>query len=438
MHNHFSYFCVQFFIRMKRQKNNYSNIFCAIRPVMVVLLLCVGSIFPSSAQNPNGQKTTQSHAKPLGYQATVSLLTVSPGKETYAQYGHTAIRVNDSENGFDLVFNYGLFDFNSPNFTWRFVRGETDYMVGAYSYQDFLIEYQISNRAVYEQIINLNSDEREAVWQALTENTQPQNRIYRYNFFFNNCSTKPRDILVDHINGKVDYKWKGTFKSLRDEIHYFTNKYPWTTFGIDLVIGAKADDSASLKSQQFAPELLMESFDKAVIKRDSSKSVPLVLKTLAPVSIDTSLNDKSSWTPGPILVLWILFLLVAGISLREYRKGKSYQVLNAVLFTVTGLVGTIIAFMVLFSEHPTTDVNYLLLWMQPLHLIYAVCLIVPAFRKNISDIYLSINLPFQLFALAGTLFLPQYFHPALYPVLLCLILRSGLALLSFQKKRKHA
>jgi len=409
-----------------------------MRPILVVMLLCFGIIFPASAQNPNGNANTPPYAKPLGNKAIVSLLTVSPGIETYAQYGHTAIRVNDPENGFDLVFNYGLFDFNSPNFTWRFVRGETDYMVGAYSYQEFLKEYQKSNRAVYEQVINLKPEEREAVWQALTENIQPENRIYRYNFFFNNCSTKPRDILADHINGKVDYKWNGKFKSLRDEIHFFTNQYPWTTFGIDLVIGAKADDSASLKSQQFAPDLLMESFDKAIIGRDSSKTEPLVLKKQIAVSIDESLIEKPTWTPGPKLVLWMVFFLVAAISLLEYRKGKSYQVLNAFLFTVTGLVGSIIAFMVIFSEHPTTDVNYLLFWMHPLHLIYAVCLIVPAFRKNMSDIYLSINLPFQLFALAGTLFLPQYFHPALYPVLLSLILRSGLALLSLQKKRKHA
>lgn len=438
MHNHFSYFCVQFFIRMNRPENNYPNILNAMRPILVVMLLCFGFIFPSPAQNQNGKIQTQSFAKPLGNKATVSLLTVSPGEETYAQYGHTALRVNDPENGFDLVFNYGLFDFNSPNFTWRFVRGKTDYMVGAYSYQDFLIEYQISNRAVYEQIINLNPDEREAVWQALAKNIQPENRIYRYNFFFNNCSTKPRDILVDHIKGKVDYKWNGKFKNLRDEIHFSTNKYPWTTFGIDLVIGAKADDSASLKSQQFAPELLMESFDKAIILRDSAKSVPLVLKTLTPVAIDESLIEKPTWTPGPKLVLWIVFILVAGLSLMEFRKGKNYQALNAVLYTVTGLVGTIIAFMVLFSEHPTTDVNYLLLWLHPLNLIYAVCLLIPAFRKNLADIYLSINLPFQLFALAGTLFLPQYFHPALYPILLCLIMRSGLALVSLQKKRKHA
>ncbi|MCK9312346.1 MAG: DUF4105 domain-containing protein, partial [Bacteroidales bacterium] len=271
--------------------------------ILVLLLFCTCLSFKSIAQKP--------FEKPLGEKATVSLLTASPGKEVYSQYGHTGIRIYDPDQHFDLVFNYGLFDFNSPGFILRFVKGRTDYMVGACSYMDFLLEYQIENRAVTEQIINLTPKERNGIWYALIKNIQPENREYRYNFFFNNCSTKPRDIIIQSISGKVDFRWKGKFKSLRDEVHFFTNAYPWTQFGIDFALGAKADNPASLKSQQFAPNLLMESFSKAVILNDSAQSRPLVLETKYPVNIDETMKEKTGWAPGPVLVMWIVFLIVA-------------------------------------------------------------------------------------------------------------------------------
>ncbi|MDD4922396.1 MAG: DUF4105 domain-containing protein [Bacteroidales bacterium] len=407
-----------------------SNFHKTVRLVLIFLLFCIGLSFPAASQ-------TQLE-KPLGKKATVSLLTASPGEEVYSQYGHTGIRVFDPDQHFDLVFNYGLFDFNSPGFILRFVKGQTDYMVGACSYMDFLLEYQMDNRAVTEQVLNLTSEEKETIWRALIENIQPENRTYRYNFFFNNCSTKPRDIIVRSISGRVDYRWNGKFKSLRDEVHFFTKAYPWTQFGIDFTLGAQADDSVNLKGQQFAPDLLMESFARAVILSDTAQMRPLVLETKYPATVDNTLEEKASWTPGPVITLWLVLLIVAAVSFLEFRNGKKYPVLDAVIFTVAGLVGFIITFLVLFSEHPTTDVNFLLLWLHPIHLIYAICLIIPVFRKKAANIYLSINLPFQIFALAGSLFLPQYLHPAMYPFLLCMILRSGMALCYIQKNRAHA
>jgi len=415
---------------MNIQNNDIQHKNNLIRLLLAVLLFCSGYLSPCKAQS--------AIEKPLSEKATVSLLTASPGEEVYAQYGHTGIRVCDPVNNFDVVFNYGLFDFNSPNFIFRFVKGETDYMVGACSYMDFLLEYQVDNRGVTEQVLNLRPEEKEAVWEALIKNIQPENRTYRYNFFFNNCSTKPRDIIINAIEGKVNYRWDGKYKSLRDEVHHFTNNFPWTRFGIDFALGAEADDSASLKSQQFAPDLLMESFAKAVILSDTAQTRPLVLKTQYPATIDESLIEQDPWSPGPELVLWIVFLIIAVLTFLEFRNGNNYHILNILPYLAAGLLGFIIAFLALFSEHPTTDVNYLLFWLHPIHLIYVICLIIPAFRKKWANLYLCINLPFQVFALAGSLFLPQYFHPAMYPFLLALILRSVMALLSIQKIRSHA
>jgi hypothetical protein len=363
--------------------------------------------------------------KPLGDSAFVSLITVSPGAEVYAHYGHTAIRVCDPGNRFDLVFNYGLFDFNSPNFLGRFITGQTDYVCGAFPYSDFLLEYQMENRAVTEQIINLTKVEKETIWQALVQNIQPENRTYRYNFFFNNCATKPRDIIVNNLTGKVDYRWNGLYKSLRAEVHHYTRQHAWTQFGIDFLIAAQADDSATLKTQQFAPELLMQSFDKAVILDDSGQVRPLVLKTRQPVTIDPGLVEKGRSLPAPTLVMWVLFIALAISTFFEMQKGKAGHLLTAILYALLGITGSIIAFLVFFSEHPTTHVNYLLLWQNPLHLIFAIGMIFAAFRKKWGNLYLSANFILQLFALIGTTFLPQQLHPAMYPLLLSLLLRSA-------------
>lgn len=373
----------------------------------------------------------------LSDSANISLLTATPGEEVYAHYGHTAIRISDPIQNFDLVFNYGLFDFNSPNFLFRFVKGETDYICGAGDYRDFLIEYQLSNRGIKEQVLNLNKAEKERIWQALVKNIQPENRTYRYNFFYNNCSTKPRDLIAENVEGRLEYRMQGRYKTLRDEIHYFTANHPWTQFGIDLLIGADADKNAGLKSQQFAPTLLAESFDRAYIVGDSSEMRPLVLETRQTVSIDPELIETSTHFPSPQLVFWLLFGAIAALTIYEFVRFKQFQAVTAILYGFYGLIGSIIAFMVLFSVHPATDNNYLLLWLNPFHLILAIGMIFGGFRRKVVLPYLAINLIFQLLALAGLFILPQQLHPAMLPLLLMLLCRTILGTHQQLRKRKR-
>lgn len=353
-----------------------------------------------------------------------SLLTASPGTAVYKHYGHTGIRFHDPEKMIDIVFNYGLFDFSSPNFLMRFVTGKTDYIVAPTSYYDFLLEYKMENRSVTEQVLNLNKDEITKLWNALVINIRPENREYRYNFFYENCSTKPRDIIERSVTGKIDYQWEGKYKSLRDEVHFFTAKYPWTRFGIDFALGAKADDTSNLKVQQFAPDVLMESFSRAVIVGDSTGKRPLVKETTQPITIDTDQIVKSPWLPDPVLVMWIVFLITIFFTWLEIKNKKQNFILNSVLYTVAGLLGLLIAFLVFVSEHPTTEINYQLLWLHPVYLIYLPGLMFRRFRRKHSLIIMSLNIPLQIYALAGTIFLPQIIHPASYPLLLALMVRT--------------
>jgi hypothetical protein len=387
-------------------------------PLLLTFLLVLAGSFQSML--------VRAQEGPLSDSAFVSLITVSPGEEIYAHYGHTAIRVADPKNGFDLVFNYGLFDFNSPNFIFRFVKGETDYICGAFDYDIFLMEYQGENRQVTEQIINLKPEEKEAVWQALVKNSLPENRTYRYNFFFNNCSTKPRDVVVKGVQGKVDYRTKGYYPSLRSVIHHYTENHPWTQFGIDFLIGAQADKPASLSDQQFAPELLEATFATAVVKDSTGKIRPLVLVTRQAVSQDVRKLPKPSRLPGPVPVAWFLCLAMAACTWYEFRKGIHFQAVTAVLYSIFGITGSIIAFLVLFSIHPTTHVNYLLLWQNPFHLIFAFGMIFESFRKKFEKSYLSLNWKLQLLALVGIWIFPQHLHPAMLPLLLMMLMRSTL------------
>jgi len=378
-----------------------------------------------------------------GNKAVFSLLTADPGKEVWSHYGHTGIRYIDSETGTDIVFNYGLFDFSSSNFIIRFVKGETDYMVGTTSFFNFMLEYQIENRTVTEQVLNLTAEEKNRLLGALLTNIQPKNRYYRYNFLYKNCATMPRDLIEQAVDGRVEYTLAPPFTSFRDEIHHFTAVSPWTQFGIDLALGAPADKKASLRDQQFAPDVLMRSFTTAFIKSDSL-SRPLVVSTNKIYRMDPHAEVSTSSLPNPRWVFWAVCFLTLVLTLLEFRLTSSRwltgltSVWDGLLFGAGGLVGCLMYFLLFASVHPTVDVNYLAIWLHPVHLLFALALVFRPFRRKIACLYKAINLPFVLFALCGLLFLPQKLHPALIPVLFSFLIRSVQGAVVTYKTYRHA
>lgn len=394
----------------------------------VFILLLLTGIPRTAAQ----EETTIRRNRP-GENAYFSLVTAAPGKQVWAQYGHTAIRYNDPDNQLDMVFNYGLFDFSSENFLWRFVTGATDYRMGGAYTHDFLLEYIVENRTVTEQVLNLSDSEVEALMQALSINLLPPNDVYRYNFFFNNCATQPRDIITRTLGERVVYDMPAPYPSLRAAVHHFTADYPWTRFGIDLVLGLEADAPATLETLQFAPEVLMHSFETAQITTDSLGSQPLVRKTEELYPYDASLEETKLPIPGPVLVFWLLFAISFWIGIRQWKRGKHSFALDAMWFSVAGLAGVIIAFLWFFSSHPTTDSNYNIFILHPFHLLYALCLLIPGFRKKAAKWYLNAHIPLFVLGLAGFFVFPQPLHPALIPITLTLLSRSVMGFLTLRK-----
>lgn len=380
---------------------------------------------------------------PVSAAPTFSLLTADPGKQVWSQYGHTGIRYQDPEKGVDVVFNYGLFDFSSPNFISRFVKGQTDYMVGTTSFYNFMLEYQLENRGVTEQVLNLAPMEKDRLLQALLTNLEPENRTYRYNFFFKNCATLPRDLIEQAVIGSVSYSMDAPFESLRDVVHFFTENTPWTQFGIDLALGAPADKKTRLREQQFAPVVLMSSFESAYIETNSNTR-PLVVSTEELVSGASQEETRSIPLFHPLVVCWMVFALTLLLTLLQVFKpanrvlGGLGHIYDGILYSIGGVVGSVMYFLLFASEHPTVNVNYLAVWLHPIHLLFALALVLRPFRVKSASLYKAINLPFCLLALGGLLYFPQALNPAMIPVLLAFTLRSAQGALVIFNTCRHA
>jgi len=337
------------------------------------------------------------------------LLTCEPGKAIYELYGHTAIWIEDAGNGTDAVFNYGLFDFNTPNFVWRFTLGQTDYILGYTRLRSFLREYSERGSEVFAQPLNLTRQEARRLYELLIENSRVENRVYRYNFLFNNCATMALDKIEECINGTVTYS-SDTTQTFRDILTAHTKVRPWSEFAVDLIIGAEGDLPTGYRQEAFAPLYLKELAGTAVITDTAGVQRPLVLPTLRLVNPDHGV-DFGKPLLTPIQVMWIVFMLVLFVTLIGWYKNRAFWVVDTILFGIQGLGGIIIALMYFFSEHPTLDSNWLVICLNPLPLVFIPFFIHKSRHGKVSIFIIMeavINIAFLLFSPA----IPQVIEPA--------------------------
>lgn len=350
----------------------------------------------------------------------VSLLTCSPGDELYSAFGHTAIRVND------MVFNYGMFNFNTEGFYIKFVSGETDYELGVEMMQGFERQYERRNRSVIEQKLNLTNEEKAALFNALIENTRPENKTYRYNFVFDNCATRPRVKIEECLKGAIKYDVKEENESYRKLIEKYVGEDSWIKFGIDILIGAEADKTASFFDRLFLPDELMNAF--ATAKRDNGER--LVTETKEIVSQDKDEDDDEDNGVTPLAVAVIAMTIISIASLLFPRKLKA---LDFVLFLATGLLGVVITFLCFFSLHPLVGENYNLLWLNPIHLIIPLTIFIKKARKILMGTYALIALATAV-AISGYIYLPQEFNIAFLPFMAIIVVRALSAIKTLRQK----
>lgn len=356
------------------------------RVMLVVLMMIVGAPLSKSLASDNIDED-------FGDSIEIGVLTCSPHNEVYSLYGHTAIHYKNLKTNEDLAFSYGIFSFKKPFFVARFALGKTDYELGVMPFEAFLSEYRRYGSMVTEQILDLTAAEKTKLVNALWENYKPENRVYRYNFFYDNCATRVRDMIVKSVDGKVMYAEMNGAPNYtwRNIIHDYTADHPWAAFGNDLCLGLKADRPATQMERHFIPDNLMLDFSRAQIYRNGTYR-PLVKDVRTPVEAGIQFVDNSFF-PTPAMCSLAFFIVCVAIVIVEYRKKKIFVAWDALLMAIVGVAGLVLT-VLLFSEHPTTTLNLQYLLLNPLPLFF----IAPVIKRK-KTIYwkLSTALIFMFF-----------------------------------------
>lgn len=347
----------------------------------------------------------------------ISLLTCTPGNELYSIFGHSAIRIIDSNNVNDLIFNYGTFNFNDEEFYIKFIKGKLNYFVSVQQTEDFIYSYTAEGRGITEQILNLSEQEKNEIKFALIENLKEENKYYQYDFFYDNCTTRLRDIISKNKQPNPILPYVMPEKTrFRQAIHMYLNKSEqyWSKLGIDLLLGAKTDKIMSAKEQEFLPENLMSAIDQCTNQKLVSEKVQLTPPTFI------SQISKSLFTPN--FCFWIFFAVVFSLS---FVKNKFVSIITTGLdFTIlffTGALGILFIFMWFGTDHIMTKNNYNILWALPTNLIAAF--FIKSKQKFVRYYFVFIACFLSLVLICWN-FLPQQLNVSLVPIVLSIMVRS--------------
>lgn len=429
------YFLFQGAKLLKKNRNNgffFENIsyFCIVKHLekviklrfIALITLIISEISVSYAQNglspvSESNDTVFSEIDPMD-SVEVSLITCSPHEEIYSLYGHSALRWHDLHKtgptaGQDLVFNWGLFNFNKPYFVLRFVFGLTDYELGTINYEYFVPYYRKWGSSVTEQVINLTNDEKRNLQKALAENLKPENKVYRYNYFYDNCSTRPRDIIERSLNGKVEWADREDYKpTFREMVRECNRNHDWSRFGNDILLGLKADFKTDRIEQEFLPMNLMQDMAMAQVYVNGEYR-PLVKEQRDVVPPGVQMIEPD-WILSPTEMAIIIVLVALSIMFAEWKQKKCFIWWDVMLMVVEGLIGLLLTVMI-FSQHPTTSINLNILLFNPLPLFF-----IPSVIKGRNTWFKVLAAMIVLYAL-GSIW--QSYPEGIWSLALCLLSR---------------
>lgn len=347
----------------------------------------------------------------------ISVLTCAPGQELYSTFGHTAIRVVDSIQHTDIVYNYGTFDFSDPDFYSKFTRGKLDYFLSIASLPDFMYEYRSENRDVHEQVLALSGQAKKAIQQALNETLAGAARYYKYDFLYNNCTSRVRDIIMKYGGLQADQQLVPSGTSFRDMLHEYLDRgnQAWSKFGIDLVLGSPIDKKAGFAESMFLPDYLMKGIDSSVCSKDHQVLGEKIL-------INRGTVQPEPFRDTPLLLFSVLAVLLGGLSfLKNKIAVKLSALFDFVLFLGTGLIGCVLLFMWLGTDHSACAANYNLLWAMPLNVLAAFAV---WRRPDWLLKYMTVYALLLLLTLLAWFWLPQELNIGFLPIILLLLARS--------------
>lgn len=392
-----------------------------LRILLLLILFSVGLPISATMVHPASSDTLPSDT------LRISLITCAPGPDVYQIFGHSALRVECSGvRPADLVFNYGMFSF-SDDFVFKFVKGETDYMLGAYDYRHFIVDYVMRGSSVYEQELNLDPAQEAALFEALLINAMPQHRIYRYNFLFDNCATRPRDMIERTLalgGEQIVYTAPDTLYTFRELIRTYGANYSWLTFGIDLALGRDLDRKATWHEEMFVPLILQEAFDEAVIVSQTGEQRSVVKgSTTLYDSGMVALLPPTPWYCSPLFIMLLWLAVTLFVTLCDWHRGKVSRWYDTILNLLVFVSSLIIYFLVFVSEHPATTFNLHALWLTPLAVIPAILPYFAAMRKVVRGyhiLYLSLLALFLILVICKV----QCIDVAVLPLIAMMALRS--------------
>ena len=293
----------------------------------------------------------------------ISILTVGPGIDLVDAFGHTGIRVIDKKNNLDLVFNFGIYDYNSPNFYSNFFKGRPVFSLGINRFNDFFDSYVKQNRKVYEQIIKISNERKKIIVESLIQNSKEENKFYVYEYFDDNCSTRVADILINEIGEfKVDLNKKTKF-SYRELIHSKIGNNSIGSLGIDLCLGSKIDKKITTRQTFFLPEKLKEFLD---IIEDNN---PNLVETKLLYSPNDTNSYKQQNIFKPLWVSLLISIVIIWLTFKDFKRKKQTKILDILILTNLSIIGMLIGYLWMFSNHSNGSMNLNILWANPLSFI---------------------------------------------------------------------
>ncbi|HKK43142.1 MAG TPA: DUF4105 domain-containing protein [Bacteroidales bacterium] len=370
----------------------------------ILLAFVMPDVFPQEAQD-----------------TSVFLITCGPGTETYSIYGHSALHIVINSTQTDNVYNWGVFDFSAPHFAWKFAKGRLDYMLAVENYRSFLKTYFYEERYVISQKVNLNPEETHKLLVLINDNLKPENLRYRYDFLYDNCSTRIRDLFEKTIGPTllyppVELKKPPTFRKL---IAKYQNPFPWLKFGVDLLLGAPVDKVALFRERMFLPVEMQEELSEAVVNR-SGKMIPLLQNPVTVLDFGVPVVKHKLLTTPWIVFSAAMILVIVLSSLIKSRQGN--RIMDLVIWFVYAILASMMIFFNFFTDHLQLRWNLNIIWLNPFIIICFVMLIIN--RKGLS----WFRLVFYFAAGFAVLqfILPQYFNVAIIPLIAILLFRSSI------------
>ena len=350
---------------------------------------------------------------------TISILTVSPGKDLVDAFGHSGIRVIDKELNYDLVFNFGIYDFQAPNFYSNFVKGRPIYYLGINNYNRFLNNYKNQKRGIVEHKIQISNYIKDDFIRLLLENSKQENKFYIYDYFNDNCSTKVADLFIENLNDsystEIDLTRKSNF-TYRSLIYKMIPKNSWGSLGIDICLGSIIDQDINYRQTFFLPSKFGDFLDTI------ESSNPEIIESKLLLESQENVEEPVFNLTSPMFVLFFISIFIILVTFRDYKNNKQTKLLDILLILITTMIGLLISYLWFFSDHTAASQNYNILWASPLNILLFIDLFARKKRKWILG-YLKFIFLMLLLMFSHWILSVQTFNITLFSFIFALLIR---------------